>query len=190
MTDEETPADTSPHPTPLAAGDTLQRAATLVDTSPRPELSLADTTRELALRPTDASRPGAELAHGYGLRYSDRDRALELLAPDGRMCVHITLAPEGPRIELRAASLAVRTERELAIECERLDIHAASGLALRTGGDLDLAATGDLRTEALAQHHRAHRGDIRLQAGDDVQLDGGRIRLNSPKPGTLQGQTP
>lgn len=137
-------------------------------------------------RPPPDSRELVHLDHGYRLRYSERARALELHAPDGRMCVQIVLAPEGPRIELHAASLAVRTERELAIECDRLDIRTAAGLSLKTGGDLDLGAAGRLRSEAFAQHHIARRGDIQLQANDDVQLDGERIRLNSPKADTLR----
>ena len=134
--------------------------------------------------PPDPDRELARLDDGYYLRYSGPDRSLELHAPDGRMCVLITLTPEGPRIELHATSLAVHTEHDLALHCRRFEIEAREGMALRTRGDLALSATGTLVTDALEQHHLAHRGDIRMRANDDVQLDGERIRLNSPKPGS------
>lgn len=127
-------------------------------------------------------RPPVALATGYSLRLRDADRTLEVYAPSGHMCVKLVLAPEGPRIELHGADLAIRTERTLTVECERFDLRAAKGLALASGGDLELAAVGALRSEAFAQRHVATRGDIQLQANDDVQLDGERIRLNSPKP--------
>lgn len=153
--------------------------------SPRPATSDPLPLLSPATPPAEP-RDLDHLGPGYQLRYRDSDQTLELYAPNGRMCLHIVLTPEGPRVELHAASLAVRTDRELAIDCERLDLHAARGLSLRTGGDLDLAAAGDLHTEAFAQRHLARRGDIQLKANDDVQLDGERIFLNSPKPGTLR----
>ena len=136
----------------------------------------------------DDSAPRAltRLTTGYALRVTDDDRTLEVYAPDGRMCVQLVLAPEGPRIELRGASLAIRTDHELTIDCERLDVRAAHGIALVSGGDLELAAVGELRSEALAQRHVARRGDVQFQAESDVQLDGGRVLINSPKPGTVR----
>lgn len=131
---------------------------------------------------TPDDRTLARLATGYSLRVRDADRTLELYAPNGRMCVQLVLAPEGPRIELHGADLAIRTDRTLTVECDRFDLRAAHGVAIASGGDLDLAAVGQLHSEAFAQRHVATRGDVQLKANDDVQLDGERIRLNSPKP--------
>jgi hypothetical protein len=132
-------------------------------------------------RTTPDERTLARLATGYSLRVRDADRTLQVFAPSGQMCVQLVLAPEGPRIELHGADLAIRTDRTLTIECDRLDLRAAHGLAIASGGDLELIAVGELHSQAFAQRHVATRGDVQLKANDDVQLDGERIRLNSPK---------
>lgn len=134
--------------------------------------------------PADATQAPAALAelNGYALRYADAERRLDLHAPDGRLCVRLTLSSAGPLIEVTGASLAIRAEQDLAIACRRLDIDAEEGLHLRSGGDLELHAAANLRTEAFAQRHIARRGDLSLEANDDVAVDGERILLNSPKP--------
>ena len=124
----------------------------------------------------------ARLGGGYHLTYADTRRTLDVHAPDGRICVRLTLGPEGPQIEVRGASLAIVAEREVALRCQRLEIDAAEGLALRSGGDLSIAAAGALATEAREQRLVARRGDFAVIANDDVQVDGERILLNSPIP--------
>lgn len=122
------------------------------------------------------SRELARFEPGYVLRSVENERAIELYAPDGQICVQITLTPDGPRVELRAVALAVHTERALSIRCRDFEVCAERDIVLR--------AVGEIHSEAATQHHAASQGDIRVQAMHDVQLDGDRILLNSPKPGT------
>ena len=98
---------------------------------------------------------------------------LQLRAPDGRICLKITLTPSGPEVEIASAALSIATSGDVKVACERFAVDARGGIALRAGGDLE--------TEGFAQRHRATRGDITLKANDDVTLDGERVRLNSPK---------
>ncbi|MEZ4380356.1 MAG: hypothetical protein R3A79_03355 [Nannocystaceae bacterium] len=128
-----------------------------------------------------APSPLAEL-EGYALRYADAERRLDLHAPDGRLCVRLTLGEAGPQIEVLGASLAIRAERELTLACEQLEIDAEAGIRVRSRGDLELFADGALRTEAFEQRLVARRGDLSLEANDDVAVEGERILLNSPKP--------
>jgi len=103
---------------------------------------------------------------GYALALTDERRVLSLTAPDGRLCLKIVLRPEGPSVELSAASLALATEGDVTIDCERFQVNARD----------------EIVTEAVAQHHRARLGNIDLVANDDVSLVGERIRLNTPDP--------
>lgn len=133
---------------------------------------------------SEASEPRAlaRLAGGYALHVRDEGSALDVHAPDGRLCVRLVLAADGPRIEISGASLAVHAEREIALSCQRFTVDAAEGLALRSGADLEVRAEGALRSEGFSQAIVARRGDVDIQANDDVAVDGERIRLNSPEP--------
>ena len=134
--------------------------------------------------PAPTYRNRTRLATGYAMQVQEHDQTIEIYAPDGRMCIHIHLAQGGAHIELQGASLAIRTDHALSIDCERFDLRATHGIALNSGEDLHLIAAGTLSSDAALQHQSARDGDIRLQASEDVQLDGCRILLNSPKPGT------
>ncbi len=112
---------------------------------------------------------------------------LRLIAPDGRICLKITLTPTGPEVELSSASLKIASEGDVAVECARFAVSTKGDIALASGGDLLVRAVGEMNTEAFAQRHRALRGDFALKANDDVTLDGERVRLNSPKPLPPQG---
>jgi hypothetical protein len=109
---------------------------------------------------------GAELTlhGGYGVVVAEDRRALRLTAPDGRVCLQIVLRPDGPAVELSAASLSIATDGDLTVDCERFHVNARQ----------------EIVTEAVAQHHRARLGGIDLVANDDVSLLGERVRLNDP----------
>lgn len=147
---------------------------------------MADDPGDLMSRPAGPESVIARRAafpSGYVLETDVAPAAetLRILAPDGRICLKVTLTPEGPVLELSGVSLAVSAQRDIQIDCERLDIRARQALSLHTGGDLSLTASGELRSEALAQHHEATLGDLEMHANDDVMLHGERIRLNSPR---------
>lgn len=114
---------------------------------------------------------------------------LEVSAPDGKICLSMTLTEAGPVLELQGVSLQIAAEETLRLQCRDLDLDVARDVRLRAGGDLvqqaggdmRLAAEGELRTEASAQHQQARLGDFEVHANDDVMLDGERVRLNSPR---------
>jgi len=132
--------------------------------------------------PPPESRALASLAGGYALRYQDALATLDVHAPDGRICVRLILAPEGPRIEVLGASLSLHAERDINLSCQRFAVDASEGISLRSGGDLELRAEGKMASEGASQRIVARRGDLTAIANDDVSLDGERIRLNSPQP--------
>lgn len=118
---------------------------------------------------------------GYALTLEGKDKKeLRLEAPDGRLCLSIILTPDGPKVELAAAALAIIAEGDVTVACERFEVEARQDIVLDAGGEVRTRADGALRTEALLQHHRATLGTIALTANDDVSLEGERVRLNSP----------
>lgn len=132
----------------------------------------------------DPSDRSLALTSGYRIDavHDDDAERLELRAPDGNMCLRITLTPEGPMVDITAASLAVRTEGDLRLDAGRLDVRAREGVALHTDGDLELRAGATLTTTAFEQRMTATHGDVRVFANDDVRIDGELIHLNSPEP--------
>ncbi len=132
------------------------------------------------------------LKSGYSLEALEIPDAeiLRIKAPDGRICLNITLTPEGPAVELSGVSLEVATQGDLKLNCQRMEINAEKEIAIRSGGDLSQVSQGNIRveaegtieTEGFSQRLRARLGDIEATANDDVMLHGERIRLNSPRP--------
>ncbi|EYF08692.1 hypothetical protein [Chondromyces apiculatus] len=132
------------------------------------------------------------LRSGYAVDVVDGGghEVLRLRAPDGRICLKISLSPSGPEVELSSVGLSIVSDGDVRVACDRFEVAAKSGLTLATGGSLHARAEGDLETEAFAQRHRARSGDVALVANDDVTLDGERIRLNTPRPLEPKGKLP
>jgi hypothetical protein len=103
---------------------------------------------------------------GYAVAVEPDHKVLRLTAPDGRVCLKIVLLPEGPMVELSAVALAIATQGDVSVDCERFRVNARQ----------------EIVTEAVAQRHCARLGGIDLVANDDVSLKGERIRLNAPDP--------
>ena len=118
------------------------------------------------------------------------DEVLSIKAPDGKICLNITVTPDGPIVEIFGVSLKVATQGDLSLSCRNMSISAENELSIRSKGDMNQIAGGDLTvktqgkidTEGFSQNIKARLGDIEMEANDDVRLDGERIRLNSPRP--------
>jgi hypothetical protein len=125
-------------------------------------------------------RPGLELAgqHRIALRRDDALDTLELIGRDGRVVLAIEVSERGPVLRFEGAGLAIKAAGELSLEAKRLTIRAEEALALSTGGDLHLVAAGDLHSTARVQTITAELGDVRVEANDDVRIDGERVLVN------------
>ena len=95
-----------------------------------------------------------------------------------RVLVTIRVTAEGPVVEVEGAALAIRTTGELAVDAERLALHGRSGVSITSGGDVVLETAGRLSTTARSQRIEATLGDVRVEANDDVRLDGERVLVN------------
>lgn len=102
--------------------------------------------------PTSATSPTV-LAFERTLE-CDGDR-MRLRDPDGRVELDIRLTPDGPTVQLRAAALELEATRSIELRCDTFAVAARSHAAIC-----------------------CERGDVLVEAGDDVVLLGERILLN------------
>jgi uncharacterized protein (DUF2345 family) len=121
------------------------------------------------------------LSAGYQLSTSasEQGEELRLHAPDGRICIKITLTPEGPLVELASVALSVAAQGKIKVACESFEVAAEKEISLQAGGDIAFESEQAIVTAAFEQSHQARRGDYRVKANDDVRVDGERIKLNS-----------
>jgi uncharacterized protein (DUF2345 family) len=103
---------------------------------------------------------------------------LSIVAADGQVRAMIEISADGAVLRLGGEKLTIQTEGALAIDAQRVAIHARQGMALTTGGDLVLRADGDVHSNARVQNITADLGDVKIKANDDVRLNGERVRSN------------
>ena len=103
---------------------------------------------------------------------------LELTGADGTLSLLLRVGPEGTRIELGAASLAMRVAGEMSIDAEEISLNGRKGISLTTGGAMTLKAGAVLKAEGESMTLSATLGDVMVYANDDVKVDGERIRMN------------
>jgi hypothetical protein len=145
-----------------------------------------DPTSDPGLSPGAPGAPGTEaqtltLAHGHSLvvEGGQERKVLQLVDASGVAHLEISIGPEGIHLSVHGAGLSLSTTGSLAIEAERLSLHGKNGISLTTDGDARVEAGGRLESSGRSQHIRAVRGDVRIHANDDVQIEGERIRLGS-----------
>ena len=111
---------------------------------------------QAAARPTS---PTLALAHGRRVVVEGSARApadtVEIRGPGGEIELAITITPEGPRLRVRAATLELDATEAIRMRCEVFELAAARAVAIT-----------------------AARGDVTIDAGDDVVIVGERVRLN------------
>ncbi len=125
---------------------------------------------------------------GYAITIGEHRKVLRLQAPDGRICLTISLSASGPAVEISAAALALATTGDVTIDCDRFSVKAQRDVSMVAGGNMAQIAGGTVSTHAgdaiesaaASQAHFAREGDVRIVANDDVALTGERIRLNDP----------
>lgn len=145
-----------------------------------------DPTHDLGSSPGAPAAHGTEfrtlaLAHGHSLviEGGQERNILQLVDAGGAAHLEISIGPEGIHLSVRGAGLSLATTGSLAIEADRLSLHGKNGISLTTDGDARVEAGGRLESSGRSQHIRAVRGDVRIHANDDVQIEGERIRLGS-----------
>ena len=136
-------------------------------------------------RPDDLIAPRSGRLVRLEAGEADADQ-LTILDPRGEIELTIRLTPEGPVLTVSGANLELVATRTLSVRCEQLDLQVDQDARLGIGGSSQHVVEGDhesrvggrARLEAHAARIEARRGNVELEANDDVRIDGERIWLN------------
>jgi hypothetical protein len=104
------------------------------------------------------------------LRRAGEADALVVVEPDGKVAVTVKITRDAVSLSIGGADLEVAVEGGLSIEAQSIALHGREGVAITTAGPLV--------TSGRSQKLTATRGDVAVEANDDVKLNGERIRLN------------
>ena len=112
--------------------------------------------------------------------------ALTIRDPLGKVELEVLLTRSGPVLRFRSADLQIQSSGKVEIACADFHVSASGSIVQTAGGDLLQEISGDatlktqgrLATQAHTTEIRSTRGDVRIQANDDVRLNGERVKLN------------
>ncbi len=78
------------------------------------------------------------------LRIGDQHEELEIRSPTGdvEVCIHLTDA--GPVVHLHGARLELDSPESIAVTCKRFSVDTTESTDLRSGGDINIKADGDI----------------------------------------------
>jgi len=120
----------------------------------------------------------------------DEERgAIEICAPSGPCLLEVTITPEGPRVRLSGAQIEIAAPERLTLatkhfelKAERADIDVAGELRERIGGDAIRTTKGTAALIGRDVRLKAPTGEVTIDANDDVDVRGERVRLNCEDP--------
>lgn len=125
-------------------------------TTQSPSRELEALLDELAARAD--RRTCIPAAHGRTIEVDDDEREpalVQIRDRDGHIEIDLRITPDGPKLQLRGVALELVATRSVELRCETFRVEAELGASIT-----------------------AARGDVRLDAGDDVVVVGERIHLN------------
>lgn len=135
----------------------------------------------------ESNPPNVPLTGGRELRIErgEGQDVLHVLDPLGQsqITIEVTAAgtvvrASGPKLRLESAGELELSAKKLSLDAEQISVRARAGLDLHSESDARLSADGALETSGRSQLHRAELGSVRVQANDDVRLDGERVMVN------------
>jgi uncharacterized protein (DUF2345 family) len=132
------------------------------------EIATMDTTTELEL-------PGQQRLL---VEQRPDESLLRIVSLDGSVRLTITVTEKGPVLRFDGPDLLIQTTGALALDAERIALHARGALELTAGGDARIAARGDLSAEGRIVDVTAQLGNVNVKANDDVKLNGERVMMN------------
>lgn len=106
--------------------------------------STEETSVEGSRRQTLALRQGETLE----LDILQAHDGLELHSETRPLTLTISMGVEGPKVELSHASLKLKSTGRLELEAEHLDLKGTQSCTVKTGGDAEVRADGELRLQS------------------------------------------
>ena len=87
---------------------------------------------------------------------------LEILSPEGNLELRIAMTPEGPILSLSGARLELNATESVALNCGKLEINAANGIAMRSAASIQIESGAE----------------VCMRADGDANIDAQIINLN------------
>jgi uncharacterized protein (DUF2345 family) len=111
------------------------------------------------------------------VNFSDQNETLLVRGPN----VELEITQRGSVVELSVSrgDLRLVVPQTLSIEAKQIDLVSDGDLSLRAGGEIRLESAFETKVQAHSVGIRAKLGDVKIDANDDVRLEGERIRMNS-----------
>ena len=134
-------------------------------------------------------RHGIKLSWGRQLQLDSHDPLgdrITLYNPEGKIELQIVLSEKGPILQFQTADLHIHSIGRIQLECEDFQIHAhheikqisEGNFHQQVAGNTSVEVKGDFQTEARMCSLTATRGNINLNANDDIKMKSERILLN------------
>ncbi len=166
-----------------------QSESTVHEIEVEPPASIPELLADIASPPVDASSQRMALASGRLVEADvdgpGRDR-LTIRSATGEVELQICLTEKGPLLRFRAADVELEATRDVKVHCEEFHVKAQKHIIQETGGDLrqriggqaDVKVRGRMTLAGREARLLAKRGNVQIEANDDVEVVGERIKLN------------
>lgn len=154
-----------------------------------PPASLPELLQDIATHSRDAAPQRMALASGRIVEADvdepGRER-LTIRSATGEVELQICLTENGPLLRFRAADVELEATRDVKVHCEEFHVKAEKHIVQESGGDLrqriggqaDVKVRGRMTLAARETRLQAKRGNVQIEANDDVEILGERIKLN------------
>ena len=106
--------------------------------------------------------------------------------PSGEVELEIRMTERGPLLRFRAADVELEATRDVKVSCNDFHVKAEGAIVEEAGGDLrqrirgsaDVKVRGRMTLAARETRVQAKRGNVQIEANDDVEILGEKIKLN------------
>ncbi|MBK9259040.1 MAG: hypothetical protein IPM54_04320 [Polyangiaceae bacterium] len=154
-----------------------------------PPASIPELLAEIATPSADTTTQRMALASGRVVEADvegpGRDR-LTIRSSTGEVELQICMTEKGPLLRFKAADVELEATRDVKVKCEEFHVHAEKQIVQESGGDLrqriggqaDVKVRGRMTLAARETRLQAKRGNVQIEANDDVEVLGERIKLN------------
>lgn len=166
-----------------------QRESTVNEVEVEPPPSLPELLADIASPNVDATSQRISLASGRVVEADvdgpGRDR-FTIRSATGEVELQICMTDKGPLLRFRAADVEIEATRDVKVHCEEFHVKAEKDIIQESGGDLrqriggqaDVKVRGRMTLAGREARLLAKRGNVQIEANDDVEVLGERIKLN------------
>ena len=104
----------------------------------------------------------------------------------GEVELEVRMTEHGPVLRFKAAGLELDSTGDMKVRCDNFDLKAKGSITQESGGplkqkigaDADIRVRGEQSTKAGEIKIASKRGNVEIEANDDVQIVGERVKLN------------